>query len=158
MGKQGVSLSIEDISTYKNSLQKLSKKELIALLLSQKDIQIPVTVFSSDVSPLTALVKYLHDEKKLSIKEISIRLNRHLQTIWTIYRKSKGKKLKITPTDYFVPLPLFAKERFSILETIIPYLKKTYDLSISEIALILDKNIKTIWTCYARFRKKGGEK
>jgi hypothetical protein len=142
-----------DNSISYDSLKNKSKEELIRIILSQNDIQIPATVFSSEIAPLTSLVKYLHDEKKMPVKEISSRLNRHEQTIWTIVRLGKKAKLLVKPTKIFIPLSVFSKEKLSALESLTSYLSEQ-GMKISEIALLLNKNLKTIWTCYSRYRNK----
>jgi hypothetical protein len=137
-----------------NSLKNKSKDEVIRLLLSQNEVSIPITVFSTKVSPLTALVKYLHQDIDMPIKEISLRLNRHVQTIYTILHQARKGRIKIKQTDTTLPLSIFAKENLSILETITHYLKVEKKMGFTEISDLLNKNVKTIWTCYSRYRIK----
>jgi hypothetical protein len=148
----------EEISISFDSLKSKSKEEVIRLLLSQNDILIPVTVFSAKLSPFTALVKYLYHDKGLSAKEIAARLNRHEQTIYTIIHLAKKIRFVVKPANIFLPLSIFSKEKFSILETLVAHLKDENKLSLTEISVLLNKNVKTIWTCYSRNMIKGGKK
>jgi uncharacterized HAD superfamily protein len=144
----------DNINLSLNSLKSKSKEDVIRLILSQNELFIPATVFSTKISPLTALTKYLHQNMGMPTKEIAARLNRHEQTIYTILHLAKKGRLKIKPTKTEVPLSIFAKERLSILETITHYLKDENKISFTEISNLLHKSVKTIWTCYSRYRTK----
>jgi transposase len=145
-----------DTSSYSyESLKAKTKEELIRLILQEQDIKIPVTVFSAGLPPLTALVKYLHDEKKLAVREIALKLGRHEQTIWTILRKGKDERLVVKECEVLIPVSLFSKEKFSILETLTNFLLTDQQMTLSQIAKVLDKSIKTIWTCSSRYKTKG---
>lgn len=138
----------------KQKLNEKSKNELIELILRQQDIQIPVSIFENDVAPLGAVVLYLKNHEGLTIKEISQRLNRNDKTIWTTYNNVKYYELKVTKSNYSIPLRVFSKINLSILETAVYYLKNTYDLSFIKISVLMNRNNKTIWTCYNRYLQK----
>jgi len=53
-----------------------------------------------------------------------------------------------------LPLNIFTSRKFSILETIVFYLKNTQNLSFNQISELLGKNYRTIWTVYKRAMKK----
>ena len=138
-----------------SDLKERSKEELIRLILESTDIEVPISVFSGSLPPLTSLVKYLSVSRKLSVKEIASRLNRHEQTIWTVLRNSRRSKATFAASEITVPLSIFCKDRHSILESLTNYLTVERNMRIGEIALLLNKSIKTIWTCQSRFDKKG---
>jgi len=131
-------------------LSKISKQ--VALL--QQDKEVPVSIFSGDVPPLEALVKFLVENQELSITNISRRLNRNFKTIWTTYKNSQNKRLPTLDSLYFAPLVLFAKDRLSILESLVSYLHNDKKLEFYKIALLLRKDIRTIWTCNKRSEMK----
>ncbi|MEM3374017.1 MAG: hypothetical protein QXE31_02230 [Candidatus Woesearchaeota archaeon] len=141
-----------------DSLKKKSKEELIQLIihysiLSQSDIQIPVSLFCNDAPPLESLVKYLKEEKNLSIKEIAQKLNRNIQTIFTTYRNAKNKKINFT-YGFSVPLSIFSKKKYSILESLVGYLKEICNMKTSEISKILSRDIRVVHVHYTRYKTK----
>jgi len=53
-----------------------------------------------------------------------------------------------------IPLKIFRDRNFKPLEAICRYMKDELKLSYHEIALLLNRNDRTIWTCYHRAKKK----
>ena len=83
-------------------------------LVSDKDtqgIELPVTIFSQELSALQAIVKHLKETEKLSFSEIADILNRDPRTIWTTYDAVKDAKLKKIKADVYIPLSIFGKTR-----------------------------------------------
>lgn len=146
-GTSHIALSSE--TDLKNKLNSLSKKDLIALIMSSKDIQIPVNIFSTDIPPLESLVKFLIEKKGMSIKTVAYKLNRNFKTIWTTYNNSKNKNLALEYYDRTIPLSVFSKTNLSILESLVSHLHSE-GLTISEISKLLKKDVRTIWTCNSR--------
>jgi len=132
-----------------------SKSELVRIILEKEDIQIPVSIFVNN-SPLESLVKYLKDNRSMSIKDISFRLNRSLTTIWTTYYNAKEINIK-TDSKIRIPLSILAKNKHSTLECITQYLKHYKGMRLFEIAILLKRDPRTIWTCYNRFMIKEGK-
>ncbi|MGV8150630.1 MAG: hypothetical protein ACP5NV_02780 [Candidatus Woesearchaeota archaeon] len=147
-------------------LLKKSKEELVQIILGMEDYSVPINVLSAGLHPLQAIVKYLHEEKKLKIRHISILLNRNVQTIWTSYRQVKSKKIpsknsrkKISNQNQIsIPLSILSKNNNSILESTVHYLNSVHKMPQAQIAKLLGKSIKTIWTCNNRYIIKGGKK
>jgi hypothetical protein len=137
-----------------DELLKKDKTELIRMLLEKEELQIPIGIFSHDMAPLEALVRYLKEKKDLSIIEISLRLNRQKQTIWTTYYNAKKQKISFSEEGRHVPLSIFSKQKASALESLAFYLKDILGMTYTEIASILKKDIRTVWTCHKRFEKK----
>lgn len=140
------------------SFKKKSKEELIQILLyqstlTQESINIPVSLFCNDIPPLESLVKYLKEEKNLSIKEIAQKLNRNIQTIWTTYRNSKNKKINFF-YGFSVSLNIFSKEKYSILESLVGYLNDICNIKTSQIAKMLNRDIRVIHVHYTRYKLK----
>ena len=131
-----------------------SKAELVRLLLEKDDLPIPATVFSTKLGPLEGLVAYLKDQKKLSVREIALRLDRSKQTIWTTYYKSKRFSLVFEKTSVTIPLSSLSKKNASILEVTCYYMHSILGLKYAEIAKLLNRDIRTIWTCAKRFEAK----
>jgi len=133
--KQKLALSNQDVLSYLN----------ITL--------IPISIFKTKLPPLQSLVKYLKEDLNFNYKKTSTKLNRNYQTIRTTYLQTKKIKLR-TKSRFFIPLSSFKKDKFSILETVASYLKEQQELTFHEIATLLNKDDRTIWTCYDRYKKK----
>jgi hypothetical protein len=87
-------------------------------------------------------------------------LGRDQRVLSTTYRNAKKKyadELKILPTKYYIPCHIIANKQWSVLENITLYLKQEYQLSNTEIAHLLNKDPRTIWTVLNRIKKKGKE-
>ena len=137
------------ISEVVSGLSTEEKKRLFQQVLEEETV--PVSIFSSTLSGLGALVVYLKDVEKKSVKEIGQILNRKVPTIYTTYSKAKGKRVTTTSTIH-IPLNIFKDRKFSILEHLVVYLKQTY--SLIEISRLLNKHPSTIKTTYWRLKKK----
>jgi len=141
--------------TYTKFLNSLTKEELIEIIIFEREEKIPVTIFLGELAPLESIVKYLKENKGLTIKKISEKLNRSNKTIWTTYSHAKNKKLTVTDTEYLIPTSFFSKKT-SILETTVYYLKKNHDMTLHQIAITLKRDDRTIWTIYHRALIKNG--
>ena len=120
-------------------------------------ISIPVSVFSTILSPLEAAVKYLKEEKGLNYRAIGKLLNRNERTIWYTYYKSKGKykgRLAIVESEISIPIELLQDRSASILQHIVVYLKKNYRLNLYKTAKLLNKNRNSIWSAWDRAKTK----
>ena len=149
--KQG--LSSEKITHLVNELLKVEVKE---------EIKVPISVFKNDyLSALETIVKYLRENLLLSFKQIASLTNRNPVALAVSYRNAK-KKLEdkfvveeISP--YFIPVSILKDRNLSVLENIVSYLKDTFGLAYHKIAVLLNRNDRTIWTVYQRARKKHGK-
>jgi hypothetical protein len=56
--------------------------------------------------------------------------------------------------DKGVPISIFDNDKLSALEAVIKYLKEAQGLKLKEIASLLNRNSKTIWTTYNNASKK----
>ena len=56
-----------------------------------------------------------------------------------------------------IPLKLFSNEKLGVLEVIVKYLKENTSLSYSDIAKLLNRDQRTIWTTYSKAIKKHKE-
>ncbi len=141
------------------NLQKrydLDAKKIISLT-NNPGINIPISVLSTkELSSFEAIVKYLHEIKKLKFSQIADLTGRNQKTIWCTYNNSKkkyGKELTIKQGLDF-PVSAIQKRDYSILETIVGHLKEKFSLTYSQIAAQLNLDPRTVWTCYSRLEKK----
>lgn len=133
----------------------LTTKELVHLL-DDKDVLVPFSIFTKKLSILEAITKYLKEEVQLSLHKIGLLLNRNERNIWHTYNNTKKKHaghLSITSSRYFFPLSIF-QNNLSILENLVVYAKEDLDLSYHQIAVLTERNDRTIWTMYQRAKKK----
>ena len=56
-----------------------------------------------------------------------------------------------------IPSSIFRDRKLAPLEAITEHLKDNLGMSFHEIALVLNRNDRTIWTCYSRAKKKHQE-
>ena len=63
-----------------------------------------------------------------------------------------AKKSKIS-----IPSSILANRSLSVLEAISKYLKEEKGLTYHEIAVLLNRDDRTIWTCYNRAKKKNAK-
>ena len=146
-------LSAQDIIGLVNKLFKVPVKE---------EVKVPISVFKNDkLGSLETIVKYLRENLLLSFKQIASLTNRNEVALAVSYRNAK-KKLEskfvveeISP--YSLPVTILQDRNLSVLENIVSYLKDTFGLAYHKIALLLNRNDRTIWTVYQRAKKKHGK-
>ena len=153
----------KDFEKFKKLYEELKKKYGAAEVISkaeEKDILIPTGIFNKKLSPLEAISKYLRENVKFSNRKIGESLNRSEKTIWQAYNSSKKKypkQLEIVETKYVIPISKMANRKFSAFESIVDYLKTKFELSYHEIAVLLDRDDRTIWTIHHRAKTKRGK-
>ena len=96
----------------------------------------------------------MHDDQNFSISHIAKRLNRNVQTIWTTYNHSKNKNIICEESKIKIPLNIFSKDKNSILESLVFYLKSTHELKFSDIGKLLNRDTRTIYIYFDRYNKK----
>jgi len=158
-----------------SKLKEVYGDELIDKLIEtlDNDVYIPVSIFK-DMNCIEAIVKYLKDEeieeiiegkevkRRMTEKEIALRLGKDIKTIKEAYKNAKNKILiiyKDEMNEITIPLStftnkIFTNEKLTMLESLIKYLKEAEGLKYNIIARILGRNQRTIWTLYNRTIKK----
>lgn len=136
---------------------KLTDKKISELLTKEPKLLIPATLFETrQLSPLEALTKFLKENKSLTYHKIASLLNRDDRTIWTTYQRASkkySKKLSPKQTNFFLNISIF-KTKLTVFESLVKFLKESSKLSFHEIALLLNRNDRTIWTVYSRSKLK----
>jgi len=134
-------------------------EQQLTQFLKQKEETIPIHIFNNEtLSALETIVKYLKENKKLKHSTIAKKINRSTKTIWATYQKAKQKQQKRfeeQETKITIPSTIFYNRTLSVLEHITKHLKENYDLNFTEIARLLNRSTKTIWTTHQRAKKKG---
>ena len=140
-----------------NEIETLGIQNVIQRI--QNKFNIPVSIFNEKLSVLESLCKYLKENLNLSNKKISSLLNKSSKSVWQAYTNSKHKhhdKFVISIAPYFIPISIFRKRK-SVLESLVVYLKEDLNLTYHEIALLLKRDDRTIWTVYNRRARKKNE-
>lgn len=136
------------------------KKEILNQVLVQQTITLPISIFKANISSLEIIVKFLKEEQKKSIKDISKILKRKTSTIYNTYNNSKlkfGSSLDISDYTIVVPVEIFSDRKYSVLESLVAYLKENCNLQFKEISSLLNKSYSTIATVYGRYLSKKNE-
>ena len=129
--------------------------------LLEEKLFFPVEIFNKKLTVLESVVKYLKEEKNLSLHNISDIIGRDQRNVWCIYNKTKKKnseKFIIKKVEFWIPISIFFNTKLSALESIVKYLKEIQNLKYHEIAVLLKRNDRTIWTVYQRSLKKSSKK
>ena len=138
---------------------KLDSEKIAELFgkTTRKD-SLPVSIFNNEeLSCLETIVKYLKEEFNLRYHEIALLLNRNDRTIWATYNvacKKRKEKLVVKDSKYFIPVSILQNRKLSVLEAIVSYLKDNFNLRYSQIAILLNRDERNIWTVYNRYKKK----
>ncbi|MBN1503088.1 hypothetical protein JW930_06080 [Candidatus Woesearchaeota archaeon] len=135
----------------------LSFSQICELVEQDRDILVPVQIFSFDLSPLESLVKFLKENRDFNYHKIGILLNRDERTIWITYKnaiKKQKDKFIVKKIKYLVPVEKLQNRKYSVLESLCSYLIMKENLSINDISILLNKNPSSIWTVYKRYLKK----
>ena len=121
-----------------------------------EEISFPVKIFNDELTVLESIVKYLREEKNLSFHNIANFLKRDERNIWGIYNKTKkkySKKFVVEKSELEIPVSIF-DHKLSALESLVYYLHDELNLKFSQIAKLIHRDQRTIWTSYSRARKK----
>ena len=145
-------------------LQKMSREhnlqlpELIQTFQKAKqEASVPLSIFTHSLDPAEAIYKFLRENEGFSFQKISLETNRNQKSVWATYQRAwKKKKQKFISTEekYYFPLSLFKDRSYSLLESIILYLKITYNLSNPQIAKLLHRSPNCIAVLMKRARDK----
>lgn len=129
-------------------------------------LAIPTTIFlDRTLKILEPVVEYLKESKGLSYHEIAVLLNRNDRTIWTAYSRAKKKRQphlhaalpkQGEPDAVFIPVSVIADRKLKVFEAIVSYLKETHNFTFHQIAVLLNRDDRTIWTINHRAQKKMG--
>lgn len=156
MEKSDLDLMLNFFDHFKKKYN-MSSQDIAQLITQQSDEFIPLCIFNNNsLSVFEAIVKYLVDNREISLKKVSKLLNRNYSTIWTTHSNAK-KKLKASfkiDSCKQIPISIFSDSKYTIFESLVKFLKEEEDLPNNEIAKLLNRNNKTIWTIYNNTKKK----
>ena len=99
--------------------------------------------------------------KSKTITQTTELTGRSKQGVWQAYNHAKKKykgKFVEGKSLYEFPVSVIADKKYSVLESIVKYLKEEYSLTYAQIARILHRDQRTIWTVYNKAKIKDGTK
>lgn len=125
------------------------------------EVYIPTTIFTQNMSCFQAVCVYLYENLGYRFHDIAGLLGRDDRTIWSTYhsiRKVYKKPLPVGESSILIPVSIFSQRKFSFLENLVAYLRNELGLSYHEVADLLKRDDRTIWTCYSRWGIKSKKK
>jgi len=123
------------------------------------EVYLPITIFQGELTPFQAIIKYLKEQLNLSNKKISRILNRDINSVWAAYQLGKDKILLpkgAQASAPSIPLGIFKDTKLSCMEALVTFLKNQ-DMNYAEIARLLNRDQRTVWTVYSRSKNKLGQ-
>lgn len=139
--------------------KSLSPRDL-SILQTHENIEIPVSVLSDrSLSVLEVLAEYLKETLNLTYHQIAVLTNRDDRTIWTVYNRAQKKrkehpKPQTPDSEILIPLKVLLDRDLSVLEVLAEFLKEQREFTYHEIAVLTNRDDRTIWTVYNRAKKK----
>ena len=130
-----------------------NRRDSVFSKASPTNIYIPSCIFNDRLSSFESIVKFLKESYGLSIQRISELLNKKKQSVWRAYKEASVKykdSFEVSNLFYPIPVEIFSDSKHSLLETLAVFLKDEFDLTYSEVASLLARDDRTIWTVYNR--------
>ncbi|MBN1156874.1 hypothetical protein JXA85_04605 [Candidatus Woesearchaeota archaeon] len=120
---------------------------------------VPLEIFSErPLGILECIVKFLREERGMSLNQIAKMLLRDNRTIWSSYNNSLKKKktrFGLKKTRIAIPTEIFRDRSTGLLESLSIYLRDRRRMSFHQIGVALNRDERTIWTSYNKGKKKG---
>ncbi len=163
-GKEGINLdsvlSREDLISLQNHVQLLQEKYHLGgdvrILLEHDDDFIPCSIFNTSLGVLESVVKYLRENRAMSTRAISEKLQRTQCNVSVTYKKACQKDAsRFESLDYSVKIPfsVFCGE-LTAFEAVVMYLKDELGLNYRSIGIMMKRDERVIWATYKRARGK----
>lgn len=124
---------------------------------NEYEVLVPICAFRNGTSCLESISKYLKEKLGLRYCAIADLLNRDDRTIWGAHKSANEKsneKFEYEEQSLKIPISIFKDRELSVLEALAEYLKEELNLRYCKIAVLLNKDPRTIWTVYNRAKKK----
>jgi hypothetical protein len=166
-GKENTSFrTTSEFSRFKGLYLELKEKYGASIYelageLEKKEVLVPSSILNQELTILQTLCKYLKENLDYNFASISKLINRNPRIIWKAYHLAK----KILPEEFVVkdpmvniPISIFSNREMSATENIVVYLKEKTGMKYSEIAKIMNRDERTVWTAYNRAKVKRNEK
>jgi len=154
-------LVVHEFLGYLNQKYGIDRQELNRLISKEQKpdaFSVPVEILGNrKLGCMEAAVKFLRENKGLAYNKISELLGRSRSTIGVMYHNASrkmGQHFQDYPSSkYPIPASRFADKKFSALESVVMFLAD-HKLRVCEIAGLLNRDYRTIYTVYRRGRRK----
>ena len=160
--------NLEAIDIFITSVSKtysLDYQEVIGLLSQKEKLQsalIPTFILRDrKLGILESVTKYLKENLELPYRKIAGMLNRDDRVVWVTYNKAlekKKEKFVISEPNYWLPVSVFTDKELGPLESISKYLVENAKMEYSEIAKLLNRDSRSVWSCYRKSKLKTKKK
>lgn len=133
---------------------------------TERYASVPVGIFRSELGPLEAVVKYARDVLQLSVQAVSRFTGRTPSTVSISYRNAKAplvldlelkdinfRKLRVPRNSLLIPASAFVAD-LSVLEAVCLHLHTRVGLRYADIARLLHRDQRTVYTVVSRARRK----
>lgn len=153
-----VNLLLKSLGAALEGLSERGIEPKQALELAGRERGIPLSIFSTELGALESIVKYMRDELLLDYATIAALLGRNEGPVGITYRRAKKKSVSRLDTSSKESIPFEAlransKMGLSVFESLAYHLaKQGHDWH--EIARIMHRHDKTVWTVLDRAKKK----
>ena len=140
----------EEFKEFKEFIEKIEKN-------TEKKHQIPISAFKTNkLGMLEIVVKYLVEENELTIQQISKLLNRSYTTIHSTYQKSKLKHPEkfAVKKGFLINASTFSDRKVSTLHSIIAFLKDEKQMTLTQIAKALDRDVRNVSFTYHKYKRQ----
>jgi hypothetical protein len=159
--KEEIIKLIHNLIDFLNKRYNISAKDVIELQPGgPMHLFVPLSVFSTELSPSEAITKYLKEKYDLSFTEIAVYLKKESASIWASYKRANEKvkpEFKFPESVIIIPITAFSSEQLSILEALCLYMKDVKNMKIPKLSELINKDKSTLWTAYNRAKNKLGE-
>lgn len=149
------SIELQQIEGVRRLIQKydLEIEELLQLL--KLGSKFPMGI-SKKLTVLESAVKYFLENKTLQPKDVAKILGREKKNILQIYKTASRKYPQkfITKGKVWVPSAVLVGTKLSAQEAVVTFLHEKKNLTFHEIAVLLKRDDRTIWTAYQRGKAK----
>jgi DNA-binding CsgD family transcriptional regulator len=120
----------------------------------EDEIYLPATIFQNKLAPSQIIIKYFRENLNLNNKKTAFLLNKDPKATWNTYNSIREKKpIRVKETSILIPLSIFKDKQLSALEALVKFLRGL-GMNYAEIARMLNKDQRTIWTVHFRAKKK----
>ena len=103
---------------------------------------------------LETVVKYLKENCGLRYVEIGFWLERNPKSVWISYKNAKRKFSGKLSANHHIKIPiLIFSQKKAPLEALVAYLREHLKLRYSEIAKMLERDARVIWSTYENAKK-----
>lgn len=146
----------DEIFVDEKELTEILSERIKYQYTKNKDVSIPLEIFSKKLGALEALTKYMKENLEMRYSEIGRLLDRDERTVWSSYNKAKGKLgvSFVIESEMYMPLSEFDGSGLTVLEKVVVYLKDNMNKKYSETSEIIGRDQRNIRAVYIKAKSK----